>query len=79
MRLESVTQCLSASRRRRIAGLIFPFLAFAGTLLDLACSSSSGTADAERRRGEREGGDWQVGDEAVDGRAHHAALALAPR
>jgi len=44
LRLESVTQCLSASRRRRIAGLIFPSLAFDSTLVDLACSSSSGTA-----------------------------------
>ena len=35
--------------------------------------------DAKRRRGEREGGDWQVGDEAVGGGAHgHAAFFACP-
>jgi hypothetical protein len=35
--------------------------------------------DAKRRRGEREGGDWQVGDEVVEGGAHrHAAFFACP-
>ncbi|MGO9836822.1 MAG: helix-turn-helix domain-containing protein [Polyangiaceae bacterium] len=37
------------------------------------------TLDAKRRRGQREGGDWQVGDEAVDGGVHrHAAFFACP-
>ena len=37
------------------------------------------TLDAKRRRGEREGGDWQVGDEAVGGGVHgHAAFFACP-